>query len=215
MMSCSGRQVYLIGTKTIQNETLVQLLADKTGANCALVPELWCVPLESDNSGHKKLVLYDFSSRSESIDDLIESDKNDILNNDYLVLINLPPTFEMEVDALHCGVRGFLYCHEEFEIMLRMVHAVLNSELWISRELISKILQERPPKRGNALGNPTILSRREVEILNAVTDGLTNAMIANTYCLSPHTVKTHIYHIFKKIKVSNRIQAANWASLNL
>jgi ATP/maltotriose-dependent transcriptional regulator MalT len=33
--------------------------------------------------------------------------------------------------------------------------------------------------------------------------------------VSMHTVKTHIYNLFKKIDVSNRIQAVNWAKDNL
>jgi LuxR family transcriptional regulator of csgAB operon len=34
-------------------------------------------------------------------------------------------------------------------------------------------------------------------------------------CLSIHTIKTHIYHIYKKIDVENRTQAVRWASQNL
>jgi len=39
--------------------------------------------------------------------------------------------------------------------------------------------------------------------------------IARSLSLSPHTIKTHIYNIFKKINASNRLQAVNWAQENL
>ena len=60
-----------------------------------------------------------------------------------------------------------------------------------------------------------MLTSRERDILCGLSRGLTNAKIADTHCLSPHTVKTHIYRIFKKIKVENRLMAAHWAAQHL
>ena len=48
-----------------------------------------------------------------------------------------------------------------------------------------------------------------------VAVGVKNEEIADRLCISPHTVKTHIYNIFKKIGVPNRLQAALWAAQNL
>jgi DNA-binding CsgD family transcriptional regulator len=48
-----------------------------------------------------------------------------------------------------------------------------------------------------------------------VAIGATNEEIGDKLCISPHTVKTHLYNIFKKINVPNRIQATLWAAKNL
>jgi LuxR family transcriptional regulator of csgAB operon len=61
----------------------------------------------------------------------------------------------------------------------------------------------------------TGLTAREVQILAMVAVGSKNEDIADKLCISPHTVKTHIYNIFKKINVPNRLQAALWAANNL
>ena len=59
------------------------------------------------------------------------------------------------------------------------------------------------------------LSQREMEVLALVSLGTKNEDIAEKLFISPHTVKTHLYHIFKKINVPNRLQAALWAAKNL
>jgi DNA-binding NarL/FixJ family response regulator len=52
------------------------------------------------------------------------------------------------------------------------------------------------------------LTRREWDILLAICEGLNNLEIAQRYYLSLSTVRAHIYHIFKKLEVINRCQAA-------
>ncbi len=59
------------------------------------------------------------------------------------------------------------------------------------------------------------LTDREVEVLKVMATGAKNSEIASSLNLSPHTIKTHIYNIFKKINASNRLQAVNWAQENL
>jgi DNA-binding CsgD family transcriptional regulator/ArsR family metal-binding transcriptional regulator len=62
----------------------------------------------------------------------------------------------------------------------------------------------------NALSAP--LTGRELEVLRLVAQGATNAEIADLLEISPHTVKSHVIHIFNKLGVSDRTQAAVWAA---
>lgn len=59
------------------------------------------------------------------------------------------------------------------------------------------------------------LTSREKEILTRIASGASNREIADALFISHHTVKTHIYNIYKKIKVPNRFQAALWIAENL
>ncbi len=61
----------------------------------------------------------------------------------------------------------------------------------------------------------SLLTSREMEILTLISVGAKNEEIADKLFISPNTVKTHIYNIFKKIGVPNRLQAALWAAKNL
>jgi LuxR family maltose regulon positive regulatory protein len=55
------------------------------------------------------------------------------------------------------------------------------------------------------------LSERELEVLQLISEGLTNPEIASRLFLSPHTVKTHAHNIYSKLGVHNRTQAVTSA----
>lgn len=80
---------------------------------------------------------------------------------------------------------------------------------------MAKYIQENRGKDTISKKEVTILTPREIEILTMVASGAKNEEIANELYISPNTVKTHIYNIFKKINVPNRLQAALWAVKNL
>ena len=58
------------------------------------------------------------------------------------------------------------------------------------------------------------LTKREIEVLRLVAGGSTNNEISDTLFISPHTVKSHVIHIFNKLGVNDRTQAAVIAAQN-
>ena len=70
---------------------------------------------------------------------------------------------------------------------------------------------DRNEKTDDVLAEP--LSKREIEVLAAMAQGLSNADIASQLYLSRNTLKTHTQHIFGKLNVHNRVQAINKARM--
>ena len=58
------------------------------------------------------------------------------------------------------------------------------------------------------------LSKRESEVLAEMTKGKTNKEIAESLFVSEKTIKTHVSHIFNKLQVTDRTQAAIYAMQN-
>lgn len=59
-----------------------------------------------------------------------------------------------------------------------------------------------------------VLSPRELEVVEAVADGLTNSQIAALLYLEEGTVKSHLIHISDKLGTTNRTQVVAWAFRN-
>jgi DNA-binding NarL/FixJ family response regulator len=67
---------------------------------------------------------------------------------------------------------------------------------------------------GDYDGLRVILTGREVEVLRLLAEGFTNPEISEILSISHHTVKSHVVHIFNKLGVNDRTQAAVWAVRN-
>jgi len=136
-------------------------------------------------------------------------------------LFNVTPGTGMERRAVEHGVSGFFYTSDPPEVFVKGVRTLLTGQLWVTRKVLSECVLNRngagsiPRGSGPAEQNKHDLTRREMELLSYVALGKTNEQISEELFISTHTVKTHLYHIFKKIKVSDRLQAAFWAAQNL
>ena len=145
------------------------------------------------------------------------------LSRHIVALYNVNEDIEIEESCLLDGIRGLFYGQDSFELFTKGVQAILNGKLWFPREMMERWLLEGaarnnlPSREKIALKEKEteILTKREAEILTMVAVGNTNEEIADKLSISLKTVKAHLYSSFKKLDVSNRLQATLWTAENL
>ncbi|RDB44635.1 DNA-binding response regulator [Halomonas sp. DQ26W] len=113
------------------------------------------------------------------------------------------------------NLQGIFYRNDSIELICKGLQALQDGSLWMSRALMSRMILLLRRQQMNSYRPACGLTQRELEIIGLLGTGATNSEIAEKLFVSEHTVKSHLYNIFRKIKVHNRLQAMNWARRNL
>lgn len=112
---------------------------------------------------------------------------------------------ELFVKALKSGVQGYvLGKSNEDEILYAMEH-VYEGKKYFDSYFVDSMINENNDLPNNKL---EMLTNREKEILEQVAKGLSNRKISEELFITEHTVKKHINHIFKKLNIKDRTEAA-------
>jgi DNA-binding NarL/FixJ family response regulator len=121
---------------------------------------------------------------------------------------------DLVLDAFRAGARG-VFCRSEPSTRLaRCICCVYSGQIWASNRELEYLLEElvslRPLRVVDVCGRK-LLSKREVEVVTLVADGLTNREISEQLNLSEHTVKNYLFKIFEKLGVSTRVELVLYA----
>jgi DNA-binding NarL/FixJ family response regulator len=110
--------------------------------------------------------------------------------------------------AMRAGARGYVLKGAPPNEILKVLRAVADGEAHFGPEIARRLMDffsaPRPASPAEALPE---LTAREIEILDLIAQGHTNAKIAARLYLSPKTVGNHISHIFTKLQVADRAHA--------
>ena len=114
------------------------------------------------------------------------------------------------VAAVQAGACGYILKDADHQEFLRIIRAT-----FLGEPVRSAFMPDGFAKKAVALVNKTesevhglaLLTEREREILACAAAGRSNKDIADQLCVSLDTVKTHLHHIYQKLKVSGRVEA--------
>mgnify|MGYP001135546236 FL=1 len=124
-----------------------------------------------------------------------------------VLILTVHNEVEYLLKAVDIGVDGYILKDSESAELKKAISLVLSGESYIQPSLIPA-LNSRLVARDVDKEKIESLTRREMEVLIQVANGMFNKEIATVLNISERTVKNHISNIFKKIEVSDRTQAA-------
>ena len=209
------QQVYVVGGQHLQNSLLAEFLT-KQGLSASAVRLVDELSADQIRHHDQTLVLGDFNTIDINalISHLMEIDQQ--IDEDLLIgIFNVDNEDSLSrLAGLPMVNGGFLHDCPQNQL-LKGVRAMMENELWLPRKVLQQYLMKSRGFNKTFARSEVTLTEREIEVLKVLATGAKNSDIARSLSLSPHTIKTHIYNIFKKINASNRLQAVNWAQENL
>jgi DNA-binding NarL/FixJ family response regulator len=113
-------------------------------------------------------------------------------------------------DALRVGASGYLLKDMDPERLPLALNGVLEGEAALPRHLVALVIEEfreRGRRRPLLKKRGVVLTDREWEVLELMSQGLTTFEIADRLFIEPVTVRTHVSAILKKLHVSSRKEA--------
>jgi DNA-binding NarL/FixJ family response regulator len=206
------QHVWVLGPRNLQNELLCLVLRAQAGVSTTIVEEMEKLVTKEQNQ--QELLLMDTTGMASQR--MLQELKNREVSKSCIVgLFNLRHGLGIEQEAMRLGVHGFFYQNEGADQLLKGVKLLFKGEIWLSRDILVEAVINGKNHRAATARDQVGLTAREVEILALVAAGGNNHEIADRLFISENTVKTHLYNVFKKIDVPNRLQAALWAVKHL
>ena len=208
--------VWLISSPTMITKMLQRTIVEKTQMNCRILPCRQRLPWKQDLAVTQRLLLTDCRGlQAEEIDALLPTRVMRQDCSEALFNVDIADQVMFERRALALGWQGIFYHSVGIEALTRGITGICRGEVWFRRDVLSAYALNHHPCEAYDTRGIVPLTKREQEVLSIIATGDSNDGISKTLQISQHTVKTHVYNIYQKIGVRNRLQAALWASRHL
>ncbi|MEM9102367.1 MAG: response regulator transcription factor [Pseudomonadota bacterium] len=145
---------------------------------------------------------------------------NELLKDHRVALLHVERNKFIETNALQAGLDGVFFNDERPDVVVKGVGAIVKGQLWFSRTVLSEVvnnllvssMKDKHQTNEEQIEALKSLTQRERAVIGLLTRGARNKEIATELNISAHTVKAHVYSIFKKTNSRNRVEVINWAN---
>jgi len=139
------------------------------------------------------------------------------INDAKIVVYNFRLGEKEEAKLAQSGVKGILAFDFPPKKFYKALQAIQNGGLWLKRDMLTQLINGPNELDQNINDNhkkSSLLTKRELEIFRMIAAGHNNQEISSVLYIAEGTVKTHINKIYKKLDVSDRVQATLYAIEN-
>src|SRR4029453_12548868 len=133
-----------------------------------------------------------------------------------VVMVTALTDDETLLEPIQAGADGYLTKDRAAEDVVTAVRAAYAGETLLPRSVIVEIARRVAAARGRGddrkRGEP--LTPRELEVLRALTDGLSTPEICEKLYIAPNTLRTHVQNIMGKLRVHSKLEGGAFALKN-
>ncbi len=128
-----------------------------------------------------------------------------------VIFLAASPNDNQIVAAREEGACGIMLKEAAADTLISCLHAVAAGQKWFPAELLSGAIERTREYRTQIARVENLLTRREIEVMLQVANGLSNKDVGNQLNISEGTVKIHLNNVYHKIGINNRTALANFA----
>lgn len=161
---------------------------------------------------HPDILLLDINMPKKNGIEVLEYIKQNKIPVKVLIL-TVHNEVEYLLKAVDIGIDGYLLKDSSYDELKEAIDVVISGNTYIQPSLLPALNESM---EDYALDKEKIecLTKRELDVLRLISEGCSNKKISDELTISERTAKNHISHIFRKINVEDRTQAAVFAIRN-
>lgn len=144
---------------------------------------------------------------------MLEKLRHSSMRDQKVLILTIHNEIEYLLKAQEIGTNGYVLKDAESAVLKKAINTIYEGELYIDVSMLP-VLNQKKTQDSRVKEEEEKLTRREIEVLKLLAEGLFNKEIAYKLSISEKTVKNHVSNIFKKIGVFDRTQAAVYAIKN-
>ena len=158
------------------------------------------------------VILLDLGLRSQNSLRMVEIVKKEF-SEAKVIVMDLVPVQGDILQFVKAGANGFILKDASLEEFLNTIRSVASGEKilpdHLTHSLFSQIIEFAIKKGGTNLIDSVRMTKREKEVIDLISDGLTNKEISVKLNISTFTVKSHVHNILEKLVLHSRLEVGN------
>lgn len=129
-----------------------------------------------------------------------------------IIVLTIHSDREYLIKTVQLGAAGYVLKDADSDVLIQAIKNVYRGESYIQPTMTTELIKEfSKSSEEHQVKGQSLLTQREIEVLELIAEGMLNKEIAAKLYISEKTVKNHVSNIFKKLNVSDRTQAAIYA----
>ncbi len=135
-----------------------------------------------------------------------------------VIVMDLAPAQGDVLQFVKAGASGFILKDASLDEFLATIRSVAEGEKVLppilSSSLFTQIIESAVSGGRTNLNKAIRMTKRELEIIGLVSNGLTNKEISHKLRIATYTVKSHVHNIMEKLALHTRLEVASYAYTN-